>query len=167
MTVEITPAEQAVMDQEEAIASKLVDALWIKSERDNADAGGVSYSLFIWMVHILLELGWPVEQLQDDIAAHKVIHDKNNEKDSGEPTVTADPATSSDTDDETSIEEDIADEALDLLLEKSTTRDACGHCAAAFLFVDLIHFLKDTGMDPAEMQRLVIWHAADAGGPKQ
>lgn len=180
MNTELTAAERAAFDQEEAIADNLVAALFAKSGRQDADAIGVSYSVLLHMVHFLFECGWDLDELQGDIAEHKAIHDKWEAEETDEhgpdaenPTVPNlrlrldEPEPDDHAEDDNDGPEAIAQEALDGLFEMAEERDACPACAADLLFVKLIHLLKDTGTSAAEMQQMVVWHTADDAGPKQ
>ncbi len=168
MTIHITPAEQAAMDRETALADKLVDLLWSRSEKAEVDPVGVSYSVFLAMAHTLFDCGWTAGELSKDISDHKVIHEANEQKlsaASGESSLAE--SDEPPDDDPVHTTEALVNEALVGMLDGAYAKSVCGHCAAQMLFVKVIQLLKDTGMEPAAMQKLLIWHTADDVGPRQ
>lgn len=72
---QITQEQAAEIDQQDAVAETLVDDLWDRSDEEGTDGIGVAHSLFLWMIHILLEAGFSPDDLHDEVTSHAVIHE--------------------------------------------------------------------------------------------
>lgn len=69
----LTEEDRAASDFADGIAEELIGEMADRTPED-FDIDHVAYSLFIWLAHWLIEVGWSAEQLQSDIATHSAIH---------------------------------------------------------------------------------------------